>query len=207
MKNIEDRGIPALNEAEEMLEKAVKLNPGPWREHSIHTAEAAKYIAENAGMDGEKAYILGLLHDIGRIAGVTGMRHILDGYNFCIESGFSECGKICLTHSFPTKDLREAFGKWDCDDKEYSFVENFIKTVDYDDYDRLIQLCDALALCEGFVLMEKRMIDVAIRHGVHEYTVSKWKKTVEIKEYFEKLMGKSIYSVLPGVVENTFDLK
>lgn len=48
-------------------------------------------------------------------------------------------------------------------------------------------------------------MDVALRHGVHEYTVYKWKKTFEIKTHFENLMGKSIYSVLPGVVQNTFE--
>jgi hypothetical protein len=34
----------------------------------------------------------------------------------------------------------------------------------------------------------------------------KWKATFKTKQYFEKKMGKSIYSVLPGVIENTFEL-
>jgi hypothetical protein len=50
------------------------------------------------------------------------------------------------------------------------------------------------------------MIDVALRHGINEYTTLKWKATFEIKEYFELKMGKSLYSVLPGVIENTFGL-
>lgn len=198
-------GIPTLEGARIILKEAEVLNPGPWVTHSENTAEAAKIIAENAGLDGEKAYILGLLHDIGRRVGVTSMRHSIDGYNFCSGLGFNTCGRISLTHSLPTKNMKEVFGKWDCDEKEYEFIEKFIETVEYDDYDRLIQLCDALALPEGFVLMEKRMLDVALRHGVHEYTISKWKKTFEIKAYFENLMGKSIYSILPGVVENTFE--
>lgn len=198
-------GLPTLEEAKLILKEAEGLNPGPWVSHSENTAQAAKLIAENAGLDGEKAYILGLLHDIGRRVGVTGMRHSIDGYNFCKGLGFDECARICLTHSLPTKNMKEAFGTWDCDEKEYKFIESFIETVAYDDYDKLIQLCDALALPEGFVLMEKRMMDVALRHGVHEYTVSKWKKTFELKTYFEKLMGKSIYSILPGVIPNTFE--
>ena len=36
--------------------------------------------------------------------------------------------------------------------------------------------------------------------------LKRWEKLFEIKNYFEKKMGKSIYSVLPGVVENTFEL-
>lgn len=48
------------------------------------------------------------------------------------------------------------------------------------------------------------MIDVAMRHGVNEYTIKKWNETFEIQKYFEERIGKSIYSVLPNVIENTF---
>ena len=50
------------------------------------------------------------------------------------------------------------------------------------------------------------MVDVALRHGINEYTMLKWKATFEIKDYFENKTGKSIYSILPGVFENTFSL-
>jgi HD-like signal output (HDOD) protein len=41
-------------------------------EHSINTGLAARNIAEKIpGMDSEKAYILGILHDIGRRAGIV----------------------------------------------------------------------------------------------------------------------------------------
>lgn len=145
-----------------------------------------------------------MLHDIGRRAGVTDMRHILDGYYFASEKGYDMVAKICLTHSFNCPDIKICFGKWDCTEEEYNFVKNYIETVDYNDYDRLIQLCDALALPSGFCLLEKRMVDVALRHGIHEYIIDKWKVTFETKKYFEEKIGKSIYSLLPGVIENTF---
>ncbi len=48
-------------------------------------------------MDEDVAYILGLLHDIGRREGIHGMRHSLDGYNFSMK-----CGKnlfdACIVH-------------------------------------------------------------------------------------------------------------
>ena len=53
-------------------------------------------------------------------------------------------------------------------------------------------------------VMEKRMIYVALRHGLNDYIVPKWKATFEIKKYFEAKIGKSIYDILPGVAENTF---
>ena len=71
-----------------MLHEAEALNPGPWVAHALHVAEAASAIAgAHPEMDGETAYILGYLHDIGRRAGVTGMRHVLDGYNYLHSLG------------------------------------------------------------------------------------------------------------------------
>lgn len=87
------------------LETAEKMNPGPWVEHVKNVASAAKIIAKNAGMDGEKAYVLGLLHDIGRRTGIAQVRHIIDGYDYAVSKGWDEVARICLTHSFPVKDV------------------------------------------------------------------------------------------------------
>ncbi|MEG0308506.1 MAG: HD domain-containing protein [Clostridium sp.] len=208
MLKINDRkGMPTIQEAEVFLEEAEKLNPGSWVEHSIYAGKAAQLIAQNCDdLDSGTALILGMLHDIGRRFGVTGMRHILDGYNFLMEKGFYRAAKVCITHSFDCKDIRSAFGKWDCTGEEYEFVKQYLESTEYDDYDRLIQLCDALAFIDGYYLIEKRMVEAALRHCINEYTTLKWKATLQIKEYFEQKMGKSVYSILPGVVENTLGL-
>lgn len=199
-------GIPNVDEAKEMLREAELLNPGPWIEHSLYVGQAAQLIAENCGMNGEVALALGMLHDIGRQYGVSSMKHIIDGYKFASEKGYYKLAKVCLTHSFTYKDIEVNSGKWDCSEKEYNFVKGYIEVVEYDDYDRLIQLCDALALPTGFCLLEKRIVDVVLRHGIQKDIPLKWKSTFEIKKYFEDKMGKSIYSILPGVVENTFEI-
>ena len=200
--------FPNRNQAEQMLREAEQLNPGPWISHSNYVAQAAQNIAACCPLlNAEKAYLLGLLHDIGRRYGKTEMRHSLDGYRYCCENGFPAVGKICMTHSFPNHDIREAFGKWNCTKEEYQFVADYVQSTEYDDYDKLIQLCDALALPSGFCLMEKRMVDVVLRHGINEYIVPKWAATFAIKGYFESCIKKSIYDVLPGVVENTFGLE
>lgn len=41
-------------------------------------------------LDENDAYVLGLLHDIGRRDGVADMRHILSGYNFMISQGYDK---------------------------------------------------------------------------------------------------------------------
>jgi hypothetical protein len=53
--------------------------------------------------------------------------------------------------------------------------------------------------------MEKRMLDVAFRYGINQYSVPKWKAIFGIKQDFERIIGCSIYALLPGVVENTFE--
>ncbi len=55
---------------------------------------------------------------------------------------------------------------------------------------------------EDYQFMEQ-FVDVTIRYGVHPTTIDRWKKILEIKEYFQGKMGCSIYEVLPGVVENS----
>jgi hypothetical protein len=201
-------GVPSLKEAKAILEESACLNPGPWVEHSIYVGQCAALIAEHdCTLDKDRAYIMGVLHDIGRRFGKTNMRHVIDGYNFLMGRGYPVVAQICMTHSFPYKYIDAIFGKWDCTDEEHEFAANYIHNIEYNDYDRLIQLCDALALPEGYCLLEKRMMDVALRHGVNEYTVQKWKETFKIQKYFEDKIGRSIYSVLPGVVENTFEKK
>lgn len=56
----------------------------------------------------------------------------------------------------------------------------------------------------GGGLLEKRFVDVAIRYGIHPATIDRWKKILEIKELFEEQIGCSVYTLLPGVVENSF---
>ena len=198
-------GVPNLEEAKFILDEGSRLNPGPWREHSLYVGKAAELIAkEDNELDGDIAFALGLLHDIGRRYGVTGMRHSIDGYKFAIEKGYNLLARICITHSFPYKNVDAVFGEWDCSDEEYKFVKNYLENIDLTAYDKLIQLCDALALPSGYCLMEKRMLDVAMRHGVNEYTIKKWEAFFEIQKFFEARIGKSIYTVLPNVVENTF---
>ena len=191
--------------AELELEKASKLNPGTWTDHSRYVALACRNIAAKCGeLSEEKAYIFGLLHDIGRYAGVTSEKHLLDGYRYCMEQGWKKAAQICISHAFMIQDIATSIGKFDMSEEEYQFMKQFVAQAEYDDYDRLVQLCDALALPSGFCLLEKRFVDVTIRYGFHASTIDRWKKILEIKEMFEQKMGGSIYDVLPGVIENSF---
>jgi len=196
---------PSRAKAIELLEEASMKNPGLWVQHSYRVAEGAELIAKNIdGLDSELAYVLGLLHDIGRREGVYGMRHSIDGFNFAMNKGYEHVAQICLTHvSFRHNDEPVIVGKWDGSTKEKEFVINYLSETAESDYDRLIKLCDCVSLPNGFCLIEKRLVDTATRGGVNNLTIPRWNSTFEIKKHFEDRLGKSIYDILPNVVETT----
>lgn len=191
--------------AEAALKEASTSNPGAWVEHSVYVAKACENIAKHCEqLSADNAYILGLLHDIGRYAGVSSEKHLIDGYRYCMDRGWEKAAQICISHAFMIQDINTSIGKFDVTNDDYLVIKEFVENAVYDDYDRLVQLCDSLALPTGFCLLEKRFVDVTIRYGVHPATIDRWKKIIEIKDYFEKEIGCSIYTLLPGVVENSF---
>lgn len=197
--------IPSLEESERFLAEAASANPGPWVQHSKNVALAAQLIAEyHPRLDPDAAYILGLLHDIGRREGITHILHLIDGYKFLNDLGYEDVARISLTHSFPIADINVFAGDRDCSPEELRFLEDFINAVEFTEYDRLVQLCDGIAPASGFCLIETRMVDVAIRLGINDLTIRGWEARFQIKDEVEAMIGRSIYQILPGIIEGTF---
>ena len=115
--------IPSREKAEQLLQEGLQKNPGPWGDHSKTAAHCAEKIAAACGdLDPEKAYVLGLLHDIGRTFGVRHLGHVSDGYSYMKKIGCDEVAKVCLTHSFATQTLEEYIGKYDVSEDELSLI-------------------------------------------------------------------------------------
>ena len=180
---------------ESLLENAVSKNPGPWREHSYAVAQAAEKIARaTKTLDPDFAYIFGLLHDIGRQEGYTYIAHVYDGYHYLKNLGYEQLAKACLTHSFNLKTVDDYIGKIDITPEKLEELKTLLAQTEYDDYDRLIQLLDSCCGADGTKNLEARMNDVKSRYGY--YPQAKWDKNFELKEYFEKKMGKDLYEVI-----------
>ncbi|WP_242879422.1 HD domain-containing protein [Butyrivibrio sp. INlla16] len=187
--------LPTRSEAERLLKEAESCNPGPWGNHSRVAAHCAEKIAQACeGMDPEKAYILGLLHDIGRKFGVRHLGHVSDGYSYMMSLGYDEVARVCLTHSFNNMRLDEYIGRVDTSDEEYELVKTELGKIEADEYDRLIQLCDALAGSDGVMNIEDRMNDVKRRYG--SFPQTKWDSNIRLKAYFEEKAGKDIYDLV-----------
>lgn len=196
--------IPKLQQAIKYLDWASESNPGPWINHSKVVARAAGEIASACGLDRETAEVLGLLHDLGRYKGVTAMMHIYDGYELLLKDGYQDAAQICITHSFPIQDISIYSGENDCSTTIYNQIISILEKATYSDYDRLIQLCDSLALPEGVCLLEKRLLDVSLRHGINSQTVSKWKSIFKIWDYFSQKSKVNLYSLFEEVESVTF---
>lgn len=195
--------IPTRAEAERLLSEAESCNPGPWGNHCRIAAHCAEKIAEACdGMDSEKAYILGLLHDIGRKFGIGHLKHVSDGYAYMMSLGYDEVAKICLTHSFNTQSVKDYIGNFDTTDEELKLINTVLDQVIFDDCDRLIQLCDSLAGSERVLDIEERMGDVKRRYGA--YPQKKWDTNISLKGYFEEKAGRDIYDI---VEKETYSLE
>lgn len=187
--------IPPRKEAERILEESAGMNPGPWKSHSFFVGTSAMKIAACCtDMNAEKAYVLGLLHDIGRRFGITQLAHVIDGYRFMTELGYDEAARICITHSFAIKSTEQYIGKRDVTESEFQQLRSLLASYEYDDYDRLIQLCDSIVIEDGAVSLEARMLDVKRRYG--SYPESKWKENLRLRDYFEHKTGKTLDEIL-----------
>ena len=98
-----------------------------------------------------------------------------------------------MTHSFNNHTVDEYFGKLDVSGEEMEMIKTELARTVYDDYDRLIQLCDSLAGAEGVLDIEDRMNDVKKRYGF--YPQKKWDSNMRLKQYFEEIMKNDIYLV------------
>lgn len=188
--------LPTREEAEALLCEAEPHNPGLWADHSRTAARCAERIARACGLDPDKAYILGLLHDIGRRFGTRHLGHVIDGYRYMLSRGYDEAARICLTHSFKRGDRTtdDYIGKFDVTDEELQTIRSALQTAPMDEYDALIQLCDAVAGAGQVMDIEERMADVRRRYG--SYPQSKWDANLALKAHFERRMGRGLYEVL-----------
>lgn len=194
--------VPTPAEAESLLREAEQLNPGPWVAHSRNVALAAQFIAQrHPQLDPERAHTLGLLHDIGRRTGPNKDRHILDGYEYLRGLGYDDAARIALTHSFVIPALATLQGDWDGTPAEWERLRVALAGAKQTEEDRLLQLCDSLALADGFCTVHERLVDVALRYSVNDQTIAKWRAALDLKRHFDQACGLNIYRLLPGLCE------
>ena len=200
--------ILTSKEARELLEiERKKTKDDRWIEHSICVGDSAGRIAKALNENGydvdiDKAITLGYLHDIGKYNGES-QGHVMRGYEYLKNKGYDEeYANICLTHSYLNNDILCTAGG--VPDKEKNpFLTDFIKNHEYTIEEKLINLCDLMCPQGNKVFtIDKRLIDIMIRRGAYSNTQYHIKETYKLKEYFDNLLGYTLYDLFPEIKEN-----
>lgn len=171
-----------------------------WKNHSYLVANAAYCIAKACNMDVERAYILGLFHDVGRSVGNIQARHIIEGYKFMKDID-SHVARICLTHTFQYKNIDAIYDNWDCSDVDKNFIKKYLDKIEYNDWDLLIQFCDSISLVNNYCTVEKKIISSIKKNGYKPILQNKIDSILKLKEYFDDLCKTDVYSLLKGEIE------
>lgn len=200
------------SEARNILEKErANQKDDRWIGHSICVGNSAGRIAKalaekGINIDIEKTTAFGYIHDIGRKYNEHGgvFPHAINGYNYLKELGYDEeYAGICIKHSFLNNDIDCLANDRDETDRtnpNYDFFKEYIKN-EYSIEEKLINLCDLM--CTNQILsVEKRMIDLLLRHGVYKKTQYHIKETIKLKDYFDNLLGYNLYDLFPEIKEN-----
>lgn len=182
--------------------------PGTWyrfHNHVYGTALLAEKIAQRLGnIDPERAYVLGLLHDVGKIREEIERRfHGLIGFDI-LKNKDKQAARVCLSHTFFNNvlpeyvDVEAAFFRRR---EDYDFAADYFSKNPADWYDRLIQLCDCLANCNGLVTLEERRKEYIQRYRrlMPSYVYDEAKK---MKHYFDEKLGADAYSVFSEISDN-----
>lgn len=169
-----------------------------WITHSICVGNSAGKIAEKLNLDVDKAKALGYIHDIGKGIGPFN-EHVMGGYNYIKSLGFDEeYANICLTHSYLNNDVNCTAGGIP---KDIPFRTEFIKNHEYTIYEKIINLCDLM--CKNVnMTLEKRLVEIMVRRGVHENTVYHIKEAQKLKKEIDDILGFNVYELFPDVLYN-----
>jgi len=169
------------------------------RIHSAMVAVCAEIIASRLPeIDGQKAYLMGLFHDFGKLVyndEVCDKFHGLEGYKFLKNLGYDELARINLTHTFYQQELnlREyaSYNPW-----EMRHCKQLLNKLPFDDYDRLIQLCDRLSVGVTYNIKERmKFIQNTYRLPV-ALVKKKYREALQLKKYFDDKCGCDIYKLL-----------
>ena len=199
MKLTSDEALNILNK------ERGKLESDMWIEHQICVGNTAGKIAKSLGLGEDKEKALGYIHDIGKRYGIKergALVHGYKGYEYLKELGYDEeYAGICILHSYLNNDIKCLADITDKNGFEYEIQKNYVENHKYTDEEKIINLCDLM--CTNKVLtMEKRLIELLVRHGVFENTQYHIKEALKLKQYFDNKLGYNLYNLFPEIKEN-----
>lgn len=155
-----------------------KISTSSWISHCFYSGEVCFTLANQLGLDGDKARTMGILHDYGRKFDHT-FGHTIVGFETLTNLGWDNEAIGCLTHSFvnggrcsnnePALDDfyldNDGNAKWK-DDAQKDDMTLFLENYNYTDYDILLNIADLMATSKGIVSPKDRIADIATRRVI-----------------------------------------
>lgn len=183
-----------------LLEEAKKTtkNDG-WIRHCLCVGNTAATIAKGLNLPNpEYARALGYVHDIGKYIDEENVEwHDINGYNYLLEIGIDEEDAfVCLTHSYINGDYKCVAGGIP---KKHPLRCEYLQAHTYNIYEEIINLCDLMCIFDTMT-MEKRLIDLLTRKGVHENSHYHLVEALKLKDKFDNLLGYNLYDLFPDIV-------
>ena len=196
----------SIEEAYKLLEEAPRNNKELWIKHSVNVAIVAERLAEQLKLDGKKAYVLGLVHDIGRRAREhVGLRHIIEGYNYLKCLGYDEEARGCLTHTFYARNLvipNLTKKNTNLTRNEIDFIADYINKNGFNIYDKILQIADNMGSASGINTIERRRTESMLRYGITDISEKNLQGIFNVQAEIEEKLGSSIYYLFPEVTDN-----
>lgn len=123
----------------------------------------------------------------------------MNRYKYVKELRYDEeYANICLTHSYLNNDVNCTAGWFP---RDIPFRTEFIKKHNYTVYEKIINLCDLMCKRVNLTL-EKRLIDLIIRKGVHENTIYHITEAQKLKREIDDMLGFNVYKLFPEILDN-----
>ena len=170
------------------------------KEYIFHTrgvAEFSALLAKKMGLNQDKAYVLGLLHDYGKRIDEkrSDKFHGIVGYEDLMEYGYPDVAKICLTHTFNEKTFHN---------EEYSYPSHWLdecrqllSNITYDDYDRIVQYADMFFEGMNVTSLERRIEGISQRYNLNKTQKTSLSNSVfKLKKIIDEKCGCDSYEVL-----------
>lgn len=200
--------LPSLQQTKELFkfitsvtdEQNVSNNlpKGISRRHYQNVAFIASRIAEYSGLNVEKAFILGLLHDYGEYieASTPETFHGTAGYDEMMRLGYDDVARTCLSHSFFDDNFKpEDFPAYD--KKQIIRAAELLKERPFDDYDRLIHLADMMAPRDKIDTIENRIAMITEKYNLPAaVALRKKREALWLKDYFDSLTERNVYTLI-----------
>lgn len=198
---------PNIRNAEKIWREEISYRlanyPFPEKEeyifHSRGVGRCCRIIAEHTqDLNPEKAYVLGLLHDCGKRVNekLSGRFHVREGYDLMEAMDYTDVARVCLTHSFYSPNFDEKFypsyrPEW------LTWAKDKMRGITFNDYDRLVQLCDLFFEGLEKVCLKKRFEGLIRRYNLQwPLLQSLYQHALDNKKFFDEKCGCCIYDLL-----------